>query len=157
MFGFLKNIFGAFSKDLAIDLGTDGQKLCIHPNHVAIVDTQGEHVRQVQAVVHHYLGQVPRQVGRRGLPIDDLPMDDLPVDDLPMDGLDESALEGELFGQDDLLAIMSSGAYGFSMSSNYNSRPRAAEVLVSDERFQVIRYREEYEDLLRGESLSVLD
>jgi diaminopimelate decarboxylase len=59
--------------------------------------------------------------------------------------------------QGDLLAIMSSGAYGFSMSSNYNSRPRAAEVLVSDERFQVIRYREEYEDLLRGECLSVLD
>ena len=59
--------------------------------------------------------------------------------------------------QDDLLAIMSCGAYGFSMSSNYNSRPRAAEVLVSEERFQVIRYREEYEDLLRGESLSVLD
>lgn len=59
--------------------------------------------------------------------------------------------------QGDLLAIMSSGAYGFSMSSNYNSRPRAAEVLVSDDRFQIIRYREEYETLLRGELLSVLD
>lgn len=57
----------------------------------------------------------------------------------------------------ELLAVMSAGAYGFSMSSNYNSRPRAAEVLASDERFQVIRYREEYEDLVRGESLSVLD
>ncbi len=59
--------------------------------------------------------------------------------------------------QGDLLAVMSCGAYGFSMSSNYNSRPRVAEVLVSDESFQVIRYREEYEDLLRGESLSVLE
>ncbi|RUM35590.1 MAG: diaminopimelate decarboxylase [Desulfobulbus sp.] len=59
--------------------------------------------------------------------------------------------------QDELLAIMSSGAYGFTMSSNYNSRPRVAEVLVCDERFQVIRYREEYEDLLRGESLSVME
>ncbi len=59
--------------------------------------------------------------------------------------------------QGDLLAIMSSGAYGFSMSSNYNSRPRAAEVLVSDKQFQIIRYREEYETLLRGELLSVLD
>jgi diaminopimelate decarboxylase len=59
--------------------------------------------------------------------------------------------------QGDLLAIMSCGAYGFSMSSNYNSRPRAAEVLVSGGQFQVIRYREEYEDLLRGESLSVLE
>ena len=43
------------------------------------------------------------------------------------------------------------------MASNYNSRPRAAEVLVSGDQFQVIRYREEYEDLLRGESLSVLE
>ena len=59
--------------------------------------------------------------------------------------------------QGDLLAIMSSGAYGFSMSSNYNSRTRAAEVLASDERFQIIRYREELEDLLRGESISALD
>ena len=59
--------------------------------------------------------------------------------------------------QGDLLAIMSSGAYGFSMASNYNSRPRAAEVLVSDDRFQIIRYREEYDTLLRGELLSVLD
>jgi diaminopimelate decarboxylase len=59
--------------------------------------------------------------------------------------------------QDDLLAILSSGAYGFTMSSNYNSRPRVAEVLVNKERFQVIRYREEYEDLLRGESLSVME
>ncbi len=59
--------------------------------------------------------------------------------------------------QGDLLAVLSSGAYGFSMSSNYNSRPRVAEVLACNERFQVIRYREEYEDLLRGESLSVME
>ena len=51
----------------------------------------------------------------------------------------------------DLLAVMSAGAYGFSMSSNYNSRPRAAEVLVTQDRFQVIREREDYEDLIRGE------
>jgi diaminopimelate decarboxylase len=53
----------------------------------------------------------------------------------------------------ELLAIMSSGAYGFSMSSTYNSRPRVAEVLVSGDRFQVIRQREGYEDLVRGEIL----
>jgi diaminopimelate decarboxylase len=52
----------------------------------------------------------------------------------------------------ELLAVMSSGAYGFSMSSNYNSRPKAAEVLVSGGSFQVIRQRESYEDLLRGET-----
>ena len=47
----------------------------------------------------------------------------------------------------DLLALMSAGAYGFSMSSNYNSRPRAAEVLVDGDKYFVIRDRESYEDL----------
>ncbi len=51
----------------------------------------------------------------------------------------------------DLMAIMSAGAYGFSMASNYNSRPRAAEVLVSGNKFHVIRERESYPDLIRGE------
>jgi diaminopimelate decarboxylase len=53
----------------------------------------------------------------------------------------------------DLLAFMSAGAYGFSMSSNYNSRPRAAEVLVDGEQFYVIRDRETYDDLIRGERI----
>jgi len=53
----------------------------------------------------------------------------------------------------DLLALMSAGAYGFSMSSNYNSRPRAAEVLVDGDRFYVIRKRETYDDLIRGEEI----
>jgi diaminopimelate decarboxylase len=53
----------------------------------------------------------------------------------------------------ELLAVMSSGAYGFSMSSNYNSRPRAAEVLVDGDRFFVVRDRETYEDLVRGERI----
>ncbi len=52
--------------------------------------------------------------------------------------------------QGDLLAVMSAGAYGFTMSSNYNSRPRAAEVLVKGKDFFVIREREEYRDLNRG-------
>jgi diaminopimelate decarboxylase len=51
----------------------------------------------------------------------------------------------------DLLAVMSAGAYAFSLASNYNSRPRPAEVLVSGDRFQVIGRRETYEDLLRLE------
>ncbi len=55
--------------------------------------------------------------------------------------------------QGDLLAIMSSGAYGFTMSSNYNSRPRAAEVLVDGEEVHIIRRREDYDDLIRGEVL----
>ncbi len=53
--------------------------------------------------------------------------------------------------QGDLLAVMSAGAYGFSMSSNYNSRPRAAEVLVAGDKFYIIRQREDYDDLIRGE------
>jgi diaminopimelate decarboxylase len=53
----------------------------------------------------------------------------------------------------DLLAVRSSGAYGFVMSSNYNGRPRAAEVLVRGDRFAVVRERESLEDLIRGESI----
>jgi diaminopimelate decarboxylase len=53
----------------------------------------------------------------------------------------------------DLLAFRSAGAYSFVMSSNYNARPRAAEVLVSGDRFAVVRQRESLEDLVRGESL----
>ncbi len=53
----------------------------------------------------------------------------------------------------DLLAVMSAGAYGFSMSSNYNSRPRAAEVLVKGSEYFIIRERERYEDLIRLEKI----
>jgi len=53
----------------------------------------------------------------------------------------------------ELLAIMSAGAYGFSMATNYNSRPRVAEVLVRDDEIHVIRKREDYEDLIRGEEI----
>ena len=51
----------------------------------------------------------------------------------------------------ELLAVMSAGAYGFSLSSNYNSRPRVAEVLVRGDSYQIIRRRETYEDLIRLE------
>jgi diaminopimelate decarboxylase len=53
----------------------------------------------------------------------------------------------------DLLAVMSAGAYGYVMSSNYCSRPRVAEVMVKDNRFHVVKTRENYEDLVRGETL----
>jgi diaminopimelate decarboxylase len=55
--------------------------------------------------------------------------------------------------QGDLLALMSAGAYGFTMASNYNTRPRAAEVLVKGNEFAVVRRREELEDLIRGETI----
>jgi diaminopimelate decarboxylase len=53
----------------------------------------------------------------------------------------------------DLLAILGAGAYGFSMSSNYNTRPRAAEVLVDGETAHVVRDRETLDDLMRGERI----
>ena len=68
---------------------------------------------------------------------------------------------GDFLGKDrelnvmpgDLLAVRSAGAYGFSMSSNYNSRPRAAEVMVDGDRFQVVRRRETVAELYAGETL----
>ncbi|MDR1920368.1 MAG: diaminopimelate decarboxylase [Candidatus Adiutrix sp.] len=51
----------------------------------------------------------------------------------------------------DLLAVKGAGAYGFAMSSNYNARPRAVEVLVDGDNFKIIKPRETYEDLVRGE------
>ncbi len=66
---------------------------------------------------------------------------------------------GDFLGKDrnlvlqegDLLAVMSSGAYGFTMSSNYNSRPRPAEVLVDGEQHKLIYQRETFADLIRNE------
>ncbi len=53
----------------------------------------------------------------------------------------------------DLVVIYSAGAYGMAMSSNYNTRPRAAEVLVEGDRWTVVRERETVEDLMRGERI----
>jgi diaminopimelate decarboxylase len=55
--------------------------------------------------------------------------------------------------QGDLLAVMSAGAYGYVMSSNYNVRCRVPEVLVKDRQFAVVKKRETYADLMRGESI----
>ncbi len=57
-------------------------------------------------------------------------------------------------GPGDLLAVMSAGAYGFTMSSNYNSRPRAAEVMVRGREYFVIRKRETLSGLVRGEAFA---
>ena len=61
--------------------------------------------------------------------------------------------EVESFEPGELMAIMSAGAYGFCMSSNYNSRPRVPEVMVKEGEYDVIRSRETYEDLIRGEKI----
>ena len=67
---------------------------------------------------------------------------------------------GDFLGKDraldivagDVLAVCSAGAYGFTMSSNYNSRPRVAEVMVDGSQYHVVRERELIEDLWRGET-----
>ncbi|MDO8643957.1 MAG: diaminopimelate decarboxylase [bacterium] len=53
----------------------------------------------------------------------------------------------------DLLAVLSAGAYGFTMASNYNSRPKIPEILVKGKRWVVIRERETYKDLIKGEKI----
>jgi len=72
---------------------------------------------------------------------------------------------GDFLGKDrdlaisagDLLAVCSSGAYGFTMSSNYNTRTRAAEVMIDDDQMHEVRSRETFADLIRGESILSLD
>jgi len=61
------------------------------------------------------------------------------------------------FSSGDRLAVMAAGAYGATMASNYNSRPRAPEVLVSGDRYQVVRRRETVDELMTGESIPVED
>jgi len=56
----------------------------------------------------------------------------------------------------DLIAVMSAGAYGFVMASNYNSRPRAAEVLINGADVHVIRDRDSFEDIIRNEKIVTL-
>ena len=79
---------------------------------------------------------------------------------LPGDVVGPICESGDFLAQDrdlpavkpgDLLAVLSAGAYGFSMSSNYNSRPRAAEVLVQGARHALIRRRESWDDLVSHE------
>ncbi len=53
----------------------------------------------------------------------------------------------------DLLAVMSAGAYGFTMASNYNSHPKPPEVLVDGDQYYVVRKRESFDDLIRGEAI----
>ncbi len=55
--------------------------------------------------------------------------------------------------EENILAILDTGAYGMTMSSNYNSRPKISELMVTGNNIHVIRQRESYQDLIRGESL----
>jgi diaminopimelate decarboxylase len=54
----------------------------------------------------------------------------------------------------DLLAVLNAGAYGYTMSSQYNSRPRAAEVLVKYRKVTLVRDREQFDDLVKGQRMA---
>jgi diaminopimelate decarboxylase len=88
--------------------------------------------------------------------------DMIPSDGETVDVVGPICESGDFLAQDrplpptkrgDLLAVFTTGAYGFAMSSNYNNRPRAPEVLVNGETYRVIRRRETYEDLVAAERL----
>ena len=89
-----------------------------------------------------------------------LPLRQRPVRSVRVDVVGPVCETGDFLARDrdlpevfpgDVLAVATAGAYGFSQASNYNARCRPAEVLVEGERWRVIRKRESYDDLIRGE------
>ena len=93
--------------------------------------------------------------------LDILPLQPREGDTLQWDLVGPVCETGDFLGKDralnlqagDVLAVASSGAYGFTMSSNYNSRGRAAEIMVDGDEIHLIRERESFDDLIRGEQL----
>jgi diaminopimelate decarboxylase len=88
------------------------------------------------------------------------PVAERPAEPIIADVVGPICESGDFFAKDreiprpqrrDLLAIMSAGAYGFTMASNYNSHPKPPEILVDGDQYYVIRKRETFEDLINGE------
>ncbi len=116
--------------------------------HFVIVDAgMNDLIRPSLYQAYHEIRPVARRARRRQLTVDVVGPVCESGDFLGKDRMLEACRPGEL------LAIMSAGAYGFTMSSNYNCRPRPAEVLVRGRTFTVIRARETYRDLSRGERI----
>ena len=101
----------------------------------------------------------PARPGAKNVPAQ-RDIDMVPADGETVDVVGPICESGDFLAQDrplpvtrrgDLLAVFTAGAYGFAMSSNYNNRPRAPEVLVDGETFRLIRRRETYEDLVAAE------
>lgn len=87
------------------------------------------------------------------------------VPKIPVDVVGPICESGDFLGKDrqlprmkegDLLVVKSAGAYGFTMSGNYNSRPRACEIVIRKSKYEVAKRRETYNDLIRGESIAKL-
>jgi diaminopimelate decarboxylase len=159
-----------YAQALTAALKTETLKLVLEPGRVLV----GNAGILVTRVLYRKQGQAKAFV------ITDAAMNDLirptlygayhdikPVVEAPDDAVTADVVgpiceSGDFLAQDrrlpdvrpgDLLAVMSAGAYGFTMASNYCSRPRPAEVMVKDDRFAVVRRRETYADLIDGESL----
>src|SRR5438552_3533034 len=107
------------------------------------------------ALYHSYHEIVPAQepICRASAAADAKSLDKIDIVGPVCESGDFFALDREMpeICEGDLLAIMSAGAYGFVMASNYNSRPLPAEALVSGDKFALIRERQAWEDLIRGE------
>jgi diaminopimelate decarboxylase len=120
-------------------------------------ETGGRHYAVVDAAMNDLIRPALYDAWQEILPL----ARDVPAETRSYDIVGPVCETGDFIGRDrslalregDGLAVCGAGAYGFCMSSNYNARPRAAEVLVDGSAVQEIRRREDLEDLWRGESL----
>jgi diaminopimelate decarboxylase len=127
------------------------QKKGSEKNFVVVDAAMNDLIRPSLYKAHHAVRKVSRRTGGAG--DNDTVIADLVGPICESGDFLARSREMQTVTSGDLLALMSAGAYGFSMSSNYNSRPRAAEVLVDGSDYYVIRERENYEDLVRGECI----
>ena len=120
-------------------------------------DAGDKHFAIVDAGMNDLLRPALYQAWQRILPV--VPHHDVPEQEYDVVG--PVCETGDWLGKDrslalaegDLLAVRSAGAYGFVMSSNYNSRPRPAEIMVDGERIHIVRARESMDELWQGENL----
>ena len=168
---FAREIIGLF-KDKIYDYGLNNPTLCIEPGRYLVGDASYLLTR-VNTVKNSYRKFVGVDAGFNTLlrptmygSYHHILVVDKP-DAVPKENLDVAGNiceSGDLFARDrllpevkegDVLAIMNAGAYAFSMASQYNSRPRPAEVLVKNKEVDVIRERETFADLLYKQNLPV--
>ena len=168
---FAREIIGLF-KDKIYDYGLNNPTLCIEPGRYLVGDASYLLTR-VNTVKNSYRKFVGVDAGFNTLlrptmygSYHHILVVDKP-DAVPKENLDVAGNiceSGDLFARDrllpevkegDVLAIMNAGAYAFSMASQYNSRPRPAEVLVKNKEVDVIRERETFADLLSKQNLPV--
>jgi len=122
-----------------------------------VKDTPDKHFTVVDAAMNDLLHPSLYQSVQQIIPVTPVPGRDPVISDI----VGPVCETGDFLGKDrsiaavpgELLAVRSSGAYGFTMSSNYNTRPRAAEVMVDGEEVHLVRHRESLASLWEGESI----